>query len=96
VDAYKIDQNEYLSQAKPALGSVRILRLPVPVLMVMAVGVELLGKLLKRDVPLSRYRVRSLRPLADFDQSRAQQMLGWRPRVGVQEGMRRTFAAERK
>jgi len=96
VDVYKIDQNEYLRQAKPALGGIRIVRLPIPVLMLMAVGIELLGMLLKRGVPLSRYRVRSLRPLAGFDLTRAQQLLGWSPRVGVQEGMRRTFAAERK
>jgi nucleoside-diphosphate-sugar epimerase len=72
------------------------LRLPVPILMMVAVGLEWLGVLVKRGVPLSRYRVRSLRPLTGFDISRAERLLGWRPRVGVQEGLRRTFSTQRK
>jgi len=46
---------------------------------------------LKRDVPLSRYRIRSLKPLAPFDVSQASEILGWTPSVGIQEGLRRTF-----
>ena len=52
---------------------------------------KLLGYSLGRGVPLTRYRVRSLRPLANFDLSRTTQALGWRPAVGVREGLRRTF-----
>jgi nucleoside-diphosphate-sugar epimerase len=96
VDTAKVTQNEYLRQAKPALNGIRLLRLPVPILMMVAVGLEWLGVLVKRGVPLSRYRVRSLRPLTGFDISRAERLLGWRPRVGVQEGLRRTFSTQRK
>jgi nucleoside-diphosphate-sugar epimerase len=53
--------------------------------------VELLGKILKRDVPLTRYRVRSLRPLAGFDTRAAREELGWTPRIGVQGGLDATF-----
>jgi nucleoside-diphosphate-sugar epimerase len=59
----------------------------------LAWGVELLGKLLKREVPLTRYRVRSLRPLANFDISAANNELGWKPRVGVERGLQQTFGA---
>jgi hypothetical protein len=54
--------------------------------------VELLGKLLHRSVPLTRYRVRSLRPLANFDISAARSGLGWEPRIGLQKGFERMFA----
>jgi nucleoside-diphosphate-sugar epimerase len=57
----------------------------------LAWGVELLGKLLKRDVPLTRYRVRSLRPLARFDLTAARTRLGWTPRKGVRVGLDETF-----
>jgi nucleoside-diphosphate-sugar epimerase len=35
--------------------------------------------------------VRSLRPLANFDISAARNLLGWQPRVGVQQGLDLTF-----
>ena len=46
---------------------------------------------LKRSVPLSRYRIRSLKPLYPFDISAAERWLSWRPRVGTREGLQRTF-----
>ena len=97
VDPVKVDQNEYLRHAKPAfpkfpaLKKVNLRRVPVAVLMLGASAIELLGKLLKRDVPLTRYKIRSLKPLFPFDVSRAREILGWTPRVGVKEGLRRTF-----
>ena len=61
------------------------------IFMLLGFGVELLGKLLRRDVPLTRYRVRSLRPLANFDLTAARTKLGWEPRTGVQRGLDITF-----
>jgi 2-alkyl-3-oxoalkanoate reductase len=66
-------------------------RVPVKVFMGLAWGVELLGKLLRRDVPLTRYRVRSLRPLANFDTAAAREGLGWTPRKGARQGLDETF-----
>jgi nucleoside-diphosphate-sugar epimerase len=86
VDSTPIDQNEYLSRAKRKAS-----RVPVWFLMCAAYGIELLGKVLKRGVPLSRYKIRSLKPLYPFDCSRAKSLLGWTPRVGTREGLRRTF-----
>jgi 2-alkyl-3-oxoalkanoate reductase len=45
-------------------------------------------------VPLTRYRVRSLRPLENFDLTAAQTVLGWQPRVGVERGMAAVFGPE--
>jgi nucleoside-diphosphate-sugar epimerase/predicted dehydrogenase len=92
IDPARIDQNEYLRHCAPALQAVKVRRAPVVLLLLAAMGVELLGALLKRDVPLSRYRIRSLKPLAPFDISEARDILGWTPSVGIQEGLRRTFA----
>jgi nucleoside-diphosphate-sugar epimerase len=67
------------------------MRMPVWMLMALASMVELLGKILKRGVPLSRYRIRSLQPLYPFDLTAAATLLNWRPRVGASEGLNRTF-----
>jgi nucleoside-diphosphate-sugar epimerase len=92
VDPTTITQQAYLDRVKQKLGAeLRLSRVPTGFFMFVARGVEVLGKLLKRDVPLTRYRVRSLRPLANFDISAARNLLGWQPRVGVQQGLDLTF-----
>ena len=68
-----------------------MLRVPRALLLAMSAGVALLGRLLRRDVPLTPYRVRSLRPLAGFELRAAREELGWSPGVGVEQGLRRTF-----
>jgi predicted dehydrogenase/nucleoside-diphosphate-sugar epimerase len=91
VDPTPITQNDYLERQRSALGKTRIWRVPAALLMAAGVGFELLGKAIKRSPPLSRYKIRSLKPLYPFDVSRAEELLGWKPRVGVEEGLRRTF-----
>jgi len=93
VDPSAVDHNQYLRRCRTALGGTPIHRVPVVLLAIAAAGIELLGKILKRGVPLSRYRIRSLKPLSPFDVSHAQRILGWQPRIGVEEGLRRTFGA---
>lgn len=93
VDPQIVTQGEYLARVKGKLGGeLKLLRVPTGVFMALAAGVELLGKLLHRSVPLTRYRVRSLRPLANFDISAARSGLGWEPRIGLQKGFERMFA----
>lgn len=92
VDTDSIDRTTYLQRCKRKLGaSLKTLWVPQWVFMCLAIGVELLGKLLKRDVPLTRYRVRSLRPLTNFDTTAAREILGWVPRIGVRRGLDITF-----
>ncbi len=95
VDPQEITQGEYLARVKRKRGAgLKLMRLPTSVLMLLASGVELLGKVLGRSVPLTRYRVRSLRPLANLDPEIARSLLGWVPRVGLHRGMDIMFADE--
>jgi predicted dehydrogenase/nucleoside-diphosphate-sugar epimerase len=92
VDPDEPSQQEYLSAlAGSAAGGPSISRVPTGLFMLLAGGVELLGRILRRSVPLTRYRVRSLRPLANFDTTAASRDLGWQPRVGVRQGLLITF-----
>jgi predicted dehydrogenase/nucleoside-diphosphate-sugar epimerase len=92
VDATEVTQRQFVAAAKT--GPVRTppaLFVPEFVMNMMAFGVEMLGKVLKRNVPLTRYRVASIRPLWPVDGAAARDVLGWTPRVGVAEGLKRTF-----
>jgi len=92
VDPETTTQQEYLDRCRSKLGpELRLMRVKTGVFMALARGVELLGKALHRDVPLTRYRVRSLRPLANFDLTAARTRLGWQPRVGLRRGLDATF-----
>jgi predicted dehydrogenase/nucleoside-diphosphate-sugar epimerase len=93
VDPDTVTQGAYLDMLKRKLGSeLRLVRLPTGAFMVLATGVELLGRMLGRSVPLTRYRVRSLRPLANFNPDAARTMLAWQPRTGVRRGLQAMFA----
>ena len=82
------DQEKLIHQV--AGENAKIVKIPFPVVYLLAVGIELLGKVLKRSVPLTRYRLKSaLAPIA-FDCAAAEKELGWKPRSGVEEGLKRT------
>jgi nucleoside-diphosphate-sugar epimerase len=92
VDTDTVDRDTYLRRCKAKLGAkLKLMHVPHWVFLCLAIGVELLGKVLKREVPLTRYRVRSLRPLANFDTTAARDILGWTPRIGVRKGLDITF-----
>ncbi len=95
VDTTPITQNEYLGYQRAALG-IKATKLPLWFLMMAGAGIEMLGRALKRGVPLSRYKIRSLKPLYPFDVTAAEKLLGWKPRVGLGEGLRRTFGGDGK
>jgi len=95
VDTTPIVQNEYLRYQRQALGRISVWKVPEALLLLAGAAIEMLGRILKRDVPLSRYKIRSLKPLSPFDVRAAETLLGWKPAVGVREGLRRTFSGGR-
>ena len=97
VDPAVVSQHEYLHAvaSRPEFEP-RLRRLPVAFMLAAALLSECAGFVLRRDVPLTRYRVRSMRPLADFDLTAASNALGWRPRVGARAGLERSFSGARR
>ena len=92
VDAARVTQREFIEMVQTAHPGIRVSYVPISVLMLAAAGLELLGRVLRRSVPLSVYRVHSIVPLSGFDQTAASERRGWAPGVGVPEGLRRAFA----
>ncbi|HXJ06269.1 MAG TPA: NAD-dependent epimerase/dehydratase family protein [Candidatus Acidoferrum sp.] len=96
VDRTKITQNQVVLDyvSKNAKKS-SVIHVPVAIVYCLALGFELLSKVLNRSVPLSIYRVKSALARMRFDCSRAENELGWHPRIGVASGLQETMAAER-
>jgi len=92
VDPATLTQREYIEAAQRYGSAPRVSYVPKPALYALALGVELLGRVLRRNVPLSRYKMRSLAPISPFDGSAARNQLGWTPTVGTREGLLRTFS----
>jgi nucleoside-diphosphate-sugar epimerase len=92
VDPAVVTQNEYLELCRKVPGNaLRVWRLPGWLLLGASVGVEALCGLLRRGAPVSRYRLRSARPLGPCDCSAAKEKLGWTPRIGTRQGLEAVF-----
>lgn len=91
VDTAAVTQDEYLSRWRARVADVPLRRVPWGLALGAAWCVEILSGILRREAPLTRYRVRSLRPLSGFDAGKASKRLGWRPRVGVRAGLDLAF-----
>jgi predicted dehydrogenase/nucleoside-diphosphate-sugar epimerase len=91
VDPGGIRQKDYVEYVRRSGRPVRVSYVPAWFLKTVGFGVELLGKLLKRSVPLTPYRVQSITPLWPCDCSAAYTTLQWKPRYSIAEGMRQTF-----
>jgi nucleoside-diphosphate-sugar epimerase len=96
VDRTHISQNQLVRNyiLENANGS-KVIHLPVGILYGLALGIEVLSKVLKRSAPLSIYRVKSALARMQFDCSRAEKEIGWQPCVGIASGLQETMAAER-
>jgi predicted dehydrogenase/nucleoside-diphosphate-sugar epimerase len=96
VDEPTMTQNQVLAElcGKDA----RIIRVPRVLLMGMGWASEVLLGLAGRRSPFSAYRLRSALARRLFSSPKAADLLGWRPRVGIRDGLRRIgprYAAER-
>ena len=99
VDPTPIDQKTYIDQqrawAKAVLGrATKVSYCSYTLLLALALMAEMAGAVLKRGVPLTRYRIKALPPLYPFDLSAAEKELGWHPLVGISEGLKRTFSGQ--
>ena len=54
----------------------------------LARGVELLGKVLRRPMPITPYRLRSAYVALAFDCTKAREQLGWRPHISSGKSLR--------
>jgi len=96
VDRTQITQNQVVSNyISKNTKKAKVIHVPVAVVYSLALGFEVLAKVLRRPAPLSVYRVKSALARIQFDCTRAESELGWQPRIGVASGLEETMAAER-
>jgi predicted dehydrogenase/nucleoside-diphosphate-sugar epimerase len=86
VDEYTPTQNEVLS-----LAGGKVLHFPRPVLFSLGKVSEWVLGLLKRPSPVAVYRLKSALARRTFRSKNAGPLLGWSPRVGAREGVRRAL-----
>jgi len=91
VDPAGITQRDYVEFVRKSGRTVRASYVPAWFLKLAGVGVQFLGKLVKRPMPLTPYRVSSITPLWPCDCSAAERDLGWKSRVSIREGLEKTF-----
>jgi nucleoside-diphosphate-sugar epimerase len=88
-----ITQREYLDRFMGATGSrFPVLSAPMPLLLLPLALVERMRALGIPKLPsASRYGIVSKYKSLVYDSAKAQQALGWQPRISLEEGLRRTF-----
>ena len=96
VDSQTVNQREYIAACRRSPGArTFVTYVPKGVMYFCAWLCEQMAKVLGRSLPLSRYRLSSLRPLGPFDGSAAEHSLGWKPAVGATEGLKLSFRPEK-
>jgi 2-alkyl-3-oxoalkanoate reductase len=70
-------------------GSRRVLRVPRPIVFGLGHVSQMLLGALGRQSPVAPYRLQSALAQLTYQSSRAADLLGWKPNVGVREGIRR-------
>lgn len=86
IDPEHLTQDDVLGLAG---GARPVLRVPRPVVFALGKLSELPLGALGRQSPIAVYRLRSALSRLHYESDRAQAILGWQPRVGVREGIRR-------
>lgn len=87
VDDPSLTQNQVLAELCGQ--SARIVRVPRVLLIGMGWASAVLLRLIGRRSPVSPYRLRSALARRRFSSPRAADLLGWKPRVGIRDGLRR-------
>jgi nucleoside-diphosphate-sugar epimerase len=88
---------ELIEEVRRATGSSRFgRRLPLAPMLAAAAVVEDVCKVAHLDPPIYRRRMDFFTSDSAFDTSRARRVLGWAPRVELEEGVRRTYEDYRR
>jgi predicted dehydrogenase/nucleoside-diphosphate-sugar epimerase len=83
VDSTPVTQRDYISRCQEeAKGALRVNYIPRTALLALGAVLDRIGGLLKRNLPLTSYRIRSIKELT-FDCSAARRQLAWEPKSGV-------------
>jgi predicted dehydrogenase/nucleoside-diphosphate-sugar epimerase len=82
VDPAPITQRNYIDSCREVAQGIRVSYVPRSPLLAAAAVLDLAGTLFRRSLPLTRYRIRSIKELS-FDCSAARQRLGWEPMSAV-------------
>jgi nucleoside-diphosphate-sugar epimerase/glycosyltransferase involved in cell wall biosynthesis len=90
VDPDHLTQDEVLDLAG---GARRVLRVPRPLVFALGKLSELPLAAVGKTSPIASYRLKSALSRLHYDSDRARSILGWQPRVGVREGIRRVSAS---
>jgi nucleoside-diphosphate-sugar epimerase len=90
VDPEPWTQNQVLAEVNGA--GAKVVHVPRAAVFALGRASELALGLVKKKSPVAPYRLQSALALRTFDGRRAQELLGWKPRVGVREGIRRVQA----
>jgi predicted dehydrogenase/nucleoside-diphosphate-sugar epimerase len=91
VDTEQITQREYLKYCLTRLHDIKVHHMPMSLLYCAAATMQCLGALARINVPLTIYRLRSIRPHIEFRCDVARRVIGWEPRVGIRKGLESTF-----
>jgi predicted dehydrogenase/nucleoside-diphosphate-sugar epimerase len=79
VSTSRITQREYITRCQQETNRrLRVTYVPRIAVLAVSAGLDLVGTLLGRELPLTRYRIRSIKELT-FDCAAARQELGWKP-----------------
>ncbi len=87
IDPHPMTQDDVLGIAG---GNRPVMRVPRPLVFALGKLSELPLGAIGKPSPIGVYRLRSALARLRYESSRAQSLLGWEPRVGVREGIRRS------
>ena len=88
IDPESLTQDDVLGLAG---GNKRVMRLPRQIVFALGKLSELPLGAIGRQSPVGVYRLKSAMARLHYESDRATALLGWRPRVGVREGIRRVM-----
>ncbi len=92
IDGEHLTQEDVLA-AVSGNGKSKVIKVPRPLVFALGKLSEYPLGALGRQSPVALYRLRSALARLHYESSRAQELLGWTPRVGVREGIRRMTQA---